>query len=429
MARFSLTLVSALLAGGLLASANAQAGPMTAKLQRLLQEHNLMRSANEQMNAAKARVDIEKSGWYPDIAVTGDIGREKYDRTPGADTNLNTRSIGVSLTQQVYDFGALDASIQQSELSERLTKTEAERQSQRLILAGLEAEQQLRNALVSLDYAEESEHNIRDQTDLESTRIETGQGYATDLLQAKAQLAAAEARKVAAIGELEKARNRYQAVFGYDAPYPTTTESLTVPELMVPTSLKQAVDVAISNHVDLRVSRANIDVSRAEVRKLKKSEYMPRLDLVASLDNEHNPSGVDTDNTIAAVGLQFSWDYNLGGGADSTVAAASHTSAAAEQDYLYVERQVIEDIRNTWIQLQTSKDRVTHLENQARIAEQFLELARKERELGKRSLLDVLTGETSLINAKSETSSAKSEMVLAQIRLLLHIGRLDIHTF
>ena len=42
------------------------------------------------------------------------------------------------------------------------------------------------------------------------------------------------------------------------------------------------------------------------------------------------------------------------------------------------------------------------------IAAEFLELARKERQLGNRTLLDVLTGEAALINANSAAASASA---------------------
>lgn len=46
-------------------------------------------------------------------------------------------------------------------------------------------------------------------------------------------------------------------------------------------------------------------------------------------------------------------------------------------------------------------ERAEFLSNQVSMAANFLELARKERELGRRSLLDILNGEIGLINAQA----------------------------
>lgn len=426
---FKASLLTTLVSGICLASSVIHAGPMSAKLSRLLNEHNLMLSAQESLNAAKSRVDVEEGIYFPTVAVGGSVGYEDYNRSNGADTSLNTTTMGASLTQRVWDFGASQAAINKAQMVERLAQIEVDQQAQKLVLAALEAEQKLRNALVVLEYAEESEQNIKNQTRLETTRIESGRGYETDLLQAKSQLAAAEARKVAAIGEMEKARNRYQAVYGYDAPYPTTTDNLSVPEHHLPRTLQQAIDAAIDGHVDLLVSRAEVDVARAETRRLSKSETSPLLDFVASYDDQHNTDGVDADHDSLNLQLQLNWDFDLGGQADNRIRAATHNSASAEHDYFSKERQVIEDIRDVWIELKTAESKLAHLENQARISEQFLTLAREERELGKRSLLDVLSGETSLMNAKSEAGAARSDMIIAQLNLLAHVGRLDIYAF
>ena len=64
------------------------------------------------------------------------------------------------------------------------------------------------------------------------------------------------------------------------------------------------------------------------------------------------------------------------------------------------------------------------LKNQANIASEFLVFARKERKLGRRSLLDVLGGETALINASSDSASANIDIAIATIALLDTMGAL-----
>ena len=58
-------------------------------------------------------------------------------------------------------------------------------------------------------------------------------------------------------------------------------------------------------------------------------------------------------------------------------------------------------LRTTGDGLRTLKN-AQFLTNQARISNEFLELARKERKAGNRTLLDVLGGETALINAQAD---------------------------
>ena len=55
----------------------------------------------------------------------------------------------------------------------------------------------------------------------------------------------------------------------------------------------------------------------------------------------------------------------------------------------------------------------------------FLELARKERALGSRTLLDVLNGETSLLNAQSDAISAEIDVLLSGYAVLQSVGQLS----
>ena len=68
-----------------------------------------------------------------------------------------------------------------------------------------------------LKFAVRSEANIKRQTELENARVERGAGLSTDVLQAKQQLAGAQARRVRARGALAVARNSYKTVFGFNA--------------------------------------------------------------------------------------------------------------------------------------------------------------------------------------------------------------------
>ena len=83
-------------------------------------------------------------------------------------------------------------------------------------------------------------------------------------------------------------------------------------------------------------------------------------------------------------------------------------------------------LRTTWDNLNTAKKNAQFLTNQARISQEFLELARKEREAGNRTLLDVLGGETSLINAQSDAIAAKIEVQISNFTLLSLMGELTL---
>ena len=83
-------------------------------------------------------------------------------------------------------------------------------------------------------------------------------------------------------------------------------------------------------------------------------------------------------------------------------------------------------LRTTWDGLKTAQQNAQFLTNQARISGEFLELARQERQAGNRTLLDVLGGETALINAQADAIAAKIEVLINSYTLLSLMGGLDL---
>jgi adhesin transport system outer membrane protein len=86
---------------------------------------------------------------------------------------------------------------------------------------------------------------------------------------------------------------------------------------------------------------------------------------------------------------------------------------------------ISEQTRNAWSDIKTARNNAAFLSNQANISAEFLDLARKERQLGRRSLLDVLAGETELINARSDAAAAKTSVAVAIFSLLSAMGELE----
>jgi adhesin transport system outer membrane protein len=74
--------------------------------------------------------------------------------------------------------------------------------------------------------------------------------------------------------------------------------------------------------------------------------------------------------------------------------------------------------------VETAKNNAKYLRDQAGILAKFLELARKERKMGRRSLLDVLSAEVSLNNSQSGAASAEADVVIQTYSLLQAMGKL-----
>ena len=404
---------------------SVQAQTLADEIERVLKEHQLIQMVDADVATAQEQVLVERSGYYPKLTVRSSIGKQKLEREEGASGTYDPNEVSVGVTQLITDFGYTPARVNAAQIV--VTKEEAERELQRqnLTLAAIEAQLQLIQAWQAQGYAKASEKRIKEQTSLENARMEAGRGYATDVLQAKAQLAGAEARRVAAERMVSVALNRYRTVFNSIPADPAQMDGIHIPVAMMPASSDQITATIATQNPDVlaAIQRTNVVVAERDVAR--KNELMPRLTLDARRARNHDYDGSYGRRDDSRVMLNFEWQFDLGLKAMHVTRSADQAIVSAKQKADYVRVQAQEEALNAWTEWRTAQLRSEHLINQVNIAENFLDLARQEREMGRRSLLDILNGEVSLLNAQSDASVARIDEVIAAYRLLRAVGRLS----
>ena len=338
---------------------------------------------------------------------------------------MMTREWDMTVTQRLYDFGATNATIRTAELTQAQTEAALVSTRSALLLRAISAYQNLLRANEALNFAKQSEDNIKKQTELENALVERGAGFSTDVLQAKVQLAGAQARRVRAEGALQVAKNGFRGVFGKEPGDMNRMEKPVLPVSLLPASVEEAVEMSLKNNPLLAASHIAGRIAQEAIASTKASSFYPSFDAIADYKMKRDV-GSTAGNQREVVGkVQMSFPFNLGFTAINTLRASEHTSSATDLRFGDSKDQIEEQTRNAWEQLKTAKSNAELLVNQANIAAEFLEDARKERALGRRSLLEVLNGETALINASSDAASAETDVAIAVFTLLDAMGELD----
>ncbi|WP_299199342.1 TolC family protein [uncultured Amphritea sp.] len=409
--------------------AEAPADSFQSRVNTVLSEHYLAKMVDADLEAAKAQVGVERSAYFPRLDLKASTGYQDIKRDIGASDEYDPKEVSLSLNQLVYDFGATSAKVAVARQVSAKETLENTLQRQNLIFAAVEAHLELVKAHKLKGYAEKSEENVRVLSQQENARVDAGKGYATDVLQAKAQLAAAEARRVVANSDLNIAENRYRAVYGALPPAGVSLESLNVPATLLPASLSEAEQLVKAASPDVLAAQARRQVARASLQATSKSEYMPRVDLALSHAHYEDRDGTEGRRDDSIASLNFRWSFDSGLKASHMVTAANAQALSESEKANYVLVQSLEEARNAWNSLSMSRDRTRYLLNQVEISKLFLKLALKERGYGRRSLLDILNAATALINAESAAAEAHLDETISAFRLLRATGRLDIGLF
>ncbi|MFZ4502815.1 MAG: TolC family protein [Methylovulum sp.] len=398
---------------------------LNALLLPLLSSHVRIQKAQDEVDAEVRRIQVAWGGWYPDLDMSVTMGNEQHSSVATQDY---FGSANVKLNQLLWDFGATNNGIEKSRLKLLVAELDLQKVKQTFILDAASAYINLLRAHQALDFTKQSETNIRNQTGLEETRVAKGAGYSTDVLQAKTQLAAAIARRLRNEQALVEAQNSFKEFFGYLPEDFSKMEPVTLKSIdQLPNNLNTLMAIALSNNLDIRSDQIKLALSKNDVESERYTRFYPKVNLILEELLHQNQRGTatlgQTQDFVSRVEIKM--PFNLGFIAYDSVKAAE-LAESAKHNALYDTQIIVErKNRDAFQKLQTARLTAQSLQEQADIAEAFLELARVERQLGNRSLIDILSGEVSLINARSDAISAQYDAILAILSLVEVMGALS----
>jgi len=409
------------------------AGPeLTIKnlLMQVINNHEEIKSFKSQVEQAKELYLKSKGLYYPTLDLVGDGGREKINKEFIIDTNENRYNISLRANQLITDFGKTEDTIERSGLSLEQAKARLESSRQQLMFEGIKAYINVFRARERLKSALQSEKRIKELTGIEETLVEKGAGLSSDVLQVKSQLAGAMALRVEAQGELSVAKNRFQAVFYRNLSDKETAyiKGIEFPHKQMPSKLEDAITIALKKNPELLVTIYNTQLAQKDI-DIAKTAFYPQLNLFAEALKKDNDAGVRGYSNELSAGVELRYNLFSGGMDKAALKSALASRNAASYHTGYVQKIIKEQVSNTWEQLSVLKQRAELLEQQADIVKHFLLLAKKERKMGTRSLLDVLNGEINYINAIATSIAATQDTKIAAYSLFFAMGNINLQLF
>lgn len=434
----AVALAAVLALGGVAASGQELKGLMS----ELLATHPRLEASRNDVRSAESKIsDTFRRAWTPNFDITAEDGQQRYESLGAGNTasgrDLDYWRANVRANQQLYDFGKTSRQVAEAEAVLGQSKALASSTESGILLEALSAHWSYVRADKVLEYSRQSEQSVRSQAKMESSMVELGKGYESNVLQAKVQLTSAESRSLKAVGALDIARARVKAVFG-DAASKVTYKQLAVikPEAL-PKSLEEAKHIALANNQQIQVGIYRSQAILERISSTQSKEFFPRLNLVMEKNRRYNTEGVaaaDGQSSYPVFSdeklyLQFQYSFNAGGAGLSAVEAVKHDYDASVGREADTRQLVEEQVNIAWRNVQVAGENRATLSNLVRIAAKFYEMAVAERQIGRRSLLEVLSAELSLINALSDLMSTEADAAIANFTLLQAMGKLDVNSF
>ncbi|MEA1914504.1 MAG: TolC family protein [Campylobacterota bacterium] len=195
---------------------------------------------------------------------------------------------------------------------------------------------------------------------------------------------------------------------------PTLTTAL-------PKSLQSALDYTLSKNPALQVVAYNIKAAKSLYKQNDSSMY-PKIDFKISQDLDKNVNGIQNDRNNFRAGLILS--YNLYKGGVDEANTQKHISKINQEIYVKrdLKRQLTEDINLSWGANVMLYKQLKELYVYKDFSESTLSLYQEEYNLGRRSLLDLLSTQNDLINAKSQIIKTTYDFLFSKYRVLNAMG-------
>jgi outer membrane protein len=256
-----------------------------------------------------------------------------------------------------------------------------------------------------------------------SAEFDVGEVTRTDVSQAEARLASAQASLSAAEGQLQISRANYAQIVGQEpgelAPPPALPG--------VPTGFDAALDVAQKENPALLAAQYAEEAARSRVGEAR-AAYRPTVALNASFEWAHglvpfteNPyQRTVTASAIATIPL-FS-----GGARGSKVRQSLEQANQAAYGIEIQRRTVLQAVSQDWATVTSTHAETLANEEAVKSAAVAAEGQRQEAQVGLRTTIDVLNAEQELRNAQLQLVISRHDEYVAAAQLLASMGRLEI---
>lgn len=384
-------------------------------------DFNAQRAA---LRATDEGVQRARAGLLPSVSASSSLGRQSsnYNSTSTSSNDLlSPRTLGVSVTQSLYNGARVTNQIDQSEKSVLAAREQLRSVEQKVLFGASSGYMAVVRDTAVLKVRQANINVLKEQLRQTEDRFNVGEVTRTDVAQVSAQLAAAEAERSAAQASLASSVASYQQIIGS---MPDALADAVPLVNMVPTSLDQALLIGQADHPDIRAARFSVDIAAAGV-KIAQGELMPSLSLKGSLTHANDYKSADDEYNDASIVASLTIPLYEGGEVHARVRQLKETLGQRRLEADSALRAVIAEISSAWSQYITSQARIKAAETQIEAATVALNGTREEAKVGQRTTLDVLIADQTLLGAQVNLVTAQTDRVVASYRVLSSVGKLS----
>ncbi len=378
-------------------------------------------AARADADAADARIKEARGQGLPSATLSGTIGYGRLDPQgyfglPAA--NVTPRTAQLTIEQPLFMGGRVSAGIAQAKAGSEAAHAGESMTRSQIVVATVQAYGDVLTTHRMVALYEQMVGQMEEIQRQARLRFKAGESPSTDVAQATARLAEAQAALEAARGIAVSADARFTNLTGLA---PQDLQPLPANPAM-PGSLDEALDIARANNPALAQAEAALEAARAGARGAR-AERLPTVGAFAEGSTIRDQFFPDYRADGATVGVRARWQLFSGGRVSAKITESDSAVRAADARVRAARSAVDEQTISAFQGVRSAMLVETAAGQQALAAAQARDSVRHEVRVGMKPQLDLLDAEREATAAAVSETRAQGDRIVAAYRLLALLGR------
>lgn len=406
-----------------------------AELVDLAEQHNPeTRVAWQEAKSKADALGIARSALYPTLTAVALAVSLRTAALVGEYFNRQTEGIFAPVLQVqylVFDLGGRSGEIDAAKANLLASDFAFNDTHRRIIYQVASAYYRLLNADGQREAAEVSLENAKTVEEDASARLANGLATKPDELEATAARAQADYDLQAAIGAVDIARGDLATAVGF--PPGTAFKIQNISQLRLPSSIAdsvdQEIDRAFSQRPEVLQQLARLRAANASIKQAK-SSYFPSLSFegtggeARAYGQTNLFPGSYAEGEVWNAELSLKWTLFDGARREYRIAQAEHDKKLTQAQIDSLRDQIANEVWAAYSNMQTALRQQKAAAALLTASQQSYEAAQEAYGYGVRNLLDVVSAQKALAEARSEDISARTQLLLQVTNLAFRTGDL-----
>lgn len=389
----------------------------------------MLKSAGALLRAEEMKYPEARSRWLPSVRASGSAIHGRVDQEASLFPNYRTEGFTFSLSQTIFDWGALqdlhDSSLEVDQAYISFAKSQSD-----LILRLCDGYFSVLSAQEDKSAAHTHLIALQEQEKLAREGFRLGNGTIVDVRDAEASVAAAQADELDAENALQERIASLTSIVGHPPGELASLSSRTLPGLY-PAQAAAWADLARDNNFDARIQQ--LEVTRAHTHTLKtRYATLPTFTAIASYSRGNSSYINGQDNFItggpsaaaAQIGIQITIPLFDGLSSRSQTEENLALEDKAGDDLEVAQQTATEQAQQAYLGYEGQRSRIVALKRAVTSAQASVDFNVKAYRDGVRLNSDVLTAEDRLYSLQRNYIEARIAALVWEVKLKSVVGDL-----